>query len=125
METAMLNYYPLFIALAGVVIAALLSQRAISQMQADAKAALVDATARTRLLNAVAGVAFVGLVVWRPIVGWVFLGVAYVCLSGRSIIRIQHMNIPAPAARLLQAAHLTVALGMLACASIYAQRSLQ
>jgi hypothetical protein len=121
----MRNYYPLFIALAGIVIAALLSQRAVSQMQADAKAALVDATARTRLLNALAGVVFVSLVLWRPIIGWVFLGIAYVCLSARSIILIQRMNLQAPAARLLQAAHLAVALGMLACASIYAQRSLQ
>jgi hypothetical protein len=121
----MLNFYPLFIALAGFVVAALLSERAISLMLPDAKAALVDASARSRLLNILVGAVFLGLVLWRPIVGWVFLGVAYICLAGRSIIRVQHLNLPVSISRLLQAAHLTVALGMLICACIFALRALQ
>jgi len=59
----MLNFYPLFIALAGFVVAALLSERAISLMQPDAKAALVDASARSRLLNILVGAVFLGLTV--------------------------------------------------------------
>jgi hypothetical protein len=68
----MLNFYHLFIALAGLIIAALLSERAISRMQPDAKAALVDASASTRLLNILVAALFLGLILWRPIVGWVF-----------------------------------------------------
>jgi hypothetical protein len=71
---AVLKYYPLFIALAAFVVAALLSERAISLMQPDAKAALVDASARTRLLNILVAAVFLGLILWRPIVGWGFLG---------------------------------------------------
>lgn len=121
----MLNFYPLFIVLAGFVIAALLSQRAISLMQPDAKAALVDATARTRLLNIPVVAVFLGLILWRPVVGWVFLGIAYTCLAGRSIFRVQRLNLPVSISRKLQAAHLTVAVGMLICASIFALRALQ
>jgi hypothetical protein len=124
-RAAMLNFYPLFIALAGFVVAALLSERAISLMQPDAKAALVDASARSRLLNILVAAVFLGLVLWRPIVGWAFLGAAYICLAGRSIIRVQHLNLPVSISRLLQAAHLIVALGMLICPCIFALRALQ
>jgi hypothetical protein len=121
----MLKFYPLFIAVAAFVVAAVLSERAISRMQPDAKAALVDASARTRLLQILVVAVFLGLILWRPVVGWVFLGVAYIGLAGRSILLIQHMNLPVPIARLLQAAHLTVAVGMLTCACIFALRALQ
>jgi hypothetical protein len=121
----MLNFYPLFIALAGFVVAALLSERAIALMQPDAKAALVDASARSRLLNIIVAAVFLGFVLWRPIVGWVFLGAAYICLAGRSIIRVQHLNLPVSISRLLQAAHVIVALGMFICACIFALRALR
>jgi hypothetical protein len=122
---AMLNFYPLFIALAGFIVAALLQERAISRMQPDAKAALVDASARSRLLNILVAVLFLGLLIWRPIIGWVFLGVAYTYLAGRSIIRVHHLNFPVPVSRLMTTAHLAVGLGMLICASIFALRALQ
>jgi hypothetical protein len=123
MRAAMLNFYPLFIVLAGFLVAALLSERAISQMHPDAKAALVDATARTRLLTIPVVALFLGLLLWRPIVGWIFLGVAYVCLAGRSIIRVQHLDLPVSIARRLQSAHLVFALGMFICAGIFALRA--
>ncbi len=121
----MLNYYPLFIALAGLVGAALLQERAISRMQPDAKAVLVDASASTRLLNILVAAVFLVLVLWRPIVGWGFLGAAYLGLAARSIVRIRRLNFPAPISRLLQAAHITVAVGMLICASVFVSRALQ
>jgi hypothetical protein len=64
----MFSYYPLFIALAGFVIAALLSERALSLMHPDAKVALINASARTRLLNILVAAVFVGLIVWRPMI---------------------------------------------------------
>jgi hypothetical protein len=121
----MLKFYPLFIALAAFVVASLLSERAISLMQPDAKAALVDAAARTRVFSILVAAAFLGLVLWRPLVGWVFLGVAYIGLAGRSILRVPRLNLPVSIARLLQAAHVTVAAGMVTCACIFASRTLQ
>jgi hypothetical protein len=69
----MTQFYPLFIALGAFGVAALLSERAISLMQPDAKAALVDASARTRVLNILVAAVFIGLLLWHPIAGWVFL----------------------------------------------------
>jgi hypothetical protein len=120
----MLNFYPLFIALTGFVVAVLLSNRALSLMQPEAKAALVDAFARTRLHNILVVAVFLGLVLWRPVVAWAFLVVAYICLAGRSILRVRNLNLPVSVSRLLQAAHLTGAVGMLICAYIFELRAL-
>src|SRR5271170_233582 len=121
----LLNYYPLFIALAGFVLAALLSQRALSLMQADAKVALVDASAPTRLLNILVAVVFLGLIIWRPVVAWAFMGVAYIYLAIRSILRVQHLNLPVSISRLLHTANLTACVGMLICACIFELRALE
>lgn len=121
----MLNYYPLFIALAGFVVAALLSQRALSLMQSDAKVALMDASASTRLLTILVAAVFVGLIVWRPVVAWAFLGIAYFCLAVRSILRVQHLRLPVSISRLLHAANLTASVGMVICACIFELRALQ
>jgi len=121
----MLNYYPLFIALAGFVVAALLSQRALSLMQPDAKIALMEASASTRLITILVAAVFVGLIIWRPVVAWAFLGVAYICLAVRSILRVQHLNLPVSISRLLHAANLTACVGMLICACIFELRALQ
>jgi hypothetical protein len=121
----MLNYYPLFIALTGFVVAALLSQRALSLMQPEAKVALLDASAPTRLLTVLVAAVFVALVIWRPIVAWAFLGIAYVCLAVRSILRVQQLHLPDPISPLLHAANLTACISMVICASIFGLRALQ
>ena len=121
----MLNFYPLFIAVAGFVVAALLSERALSLMQPAAKVALVDAAAPTRLLNILVAALFLGLIIWRPVVAWAFLGVAYICLAVRSILRVRHLNLPVSISRLLHAANLTACVGMLICACIFELRALQ
>ena len=121
----MLNYYPLFIALAGFVVAALLSERALSLMQPDAKAALMDASAPTRLLNILVAAVFTGLIIWRPVVAWAFLGIAYICLAVRSIVRVRHLNLPVSISRLLHAANLTACVGIVICAFIFELRALQ
>jgi hypothetical protein len=121
----MLNYLPLFIALAGFVVAAFLSQRALSLMQPDAKVALMDASASTRLLTILVAAVFVGLISWRPVVAWAFLGIAYVCLAVRSIIRVQHLHLPVSISRLLHAANLTACVGMVICACMFELRVLQ
>jgi len=124
-HAAMLNFYPLFIALAGFVVAALLSQRALSLMQPGAKVALMDASAPTRLLNILVAALFVALIIWRPVVAWAFLGIAYIWLAVRSILRVQHLNLPASISRLLHAANLAACVGMLICACIFELRALE
>ena len=121
----MLNFYPLFIALAGFVVGAVLSERALSLMQPDAKVALVDASAPTRLLNILVAVVFLGLIIWRPVVAGAFMGVAYIYLAIRSILRVQHLNLPVSISRLLHTANLTACVGMLICACIFELRALQ
>ena len=121
----MLNYYPLFIALTGFVVAALLTQRALSLMQPDAKVALMNASAPTRLITILVAVVFVGLIIWHPVVAWAFLGIAYFCLGARSILRVQRLHLPVSIARLLHAANLTACVGMVICACIFEVRTLQ
>jgi hypothetical protein len=121
----MLNFYPLFIALAGFVIGAWLTERVLSRMQPEAKVALVDASARTRLLNVIVAVVFVGLIIWRPIVAWAFLAVAYFCFAVRSFLRVRRLNLPVSIARLLHAANLTACAGMIICACIFELRAFQ
>jgi hypothetical protein len=121
----MLHYYPLFIALAGFVVAAFLSRRALSLMQPDAKVALMDASAPTRLLTILVAAVFVGLIIWRPVVAWAFLGIAYFCLAARSILRVQHLRLPVAISRLLHAGNLTACVGMVLCACIFELRALQ
>ena len=120
----MLHYYPLLIALAGFVIAAVLSERALSLMQPDVKVALMDASAPTRLLNILVAVVFVGLIIWRPVVAWAFLGVAYICLAVRSILRVRYLKLPLAISRLLHIGNLTACVGMIICACIFELRSL-
>jgi hypothetical protein len=120
----MRNYYPIFIALAGFVVAALITQRALSLMQPDAKVALIDASASTRLLTMLVAAVFVGLIIWRPVVGWAFLGIAYFCLAVRSILRLEHLHLPVSISRLLHAANLTACAGMVICACIFELRAL-
>jgi hypothetical protein len=121
----MFNYYPLFIALAGFVAAALLSQRALSLMQPDSKVALMEASASTRLITILVAAVFVGLMIWRPVVAWAFLGIAYFCLGVRSILRVQRLHIPVSISSLLHAANLTACVGMVICACIFELRALQ
>ena len=58
----LLKAYPLVFALAGFVASALLSERALTLMDADAKAALIDSSSRTRLLSLLAIGVFLALV---------------------------------------------------------------
>jgi hypothetical protein len=121
----MLQFYPLFIAMAGFILATMLSSRALSLMQPDDKVALVDASARTRMLTVLVAALFVALVIWRPVVAWAFLGVAYICLALRSIVRLRRLGLPAPILRLLHAANLIACFGMVVCACIFELRALQ
>jgi hypothetical protein len=120
----MLTYYPLIIALVGFGVAALVSERALSLMQADAKLALVAASASTRLLSILVAAVFIGLILWRPPVAWAFLGIAYIGLGVRSIPRVRRLNLPVSTARLLHSANLAACAGMVICAGIYELRAL-
>ncbi len=76
-------------------------------MQADAKAALVDSSSRTNVLNLFAMGTFFALVFWRPLFAWTFLGCAYLGLGARSVIRLRRLHLPTQAAKLLQIGNIT------------------
>lgn len=117
--------YPLFFALAGFVASTLLYGRALTLLPADAKAALIDASSRTRLLSVFAVCVFLGLVLWRPLFGWIFLGCAYLGLGARSLFRLRRLDLPPRAARLLLIGNLCSVLGITVCAGVFAMRALQ
>lgn len=120
----MTSFYPIFFVIAGFAASTLLTGRALSLMGPDAKAALVDISSSTRLLSLAAICIFVGLVLWHPLYGWVFLGCAYLGLGVRSIFRLRRLNLPAPAARLILAGNLCAVAGIVAAATIFALRVL-
>jgi hypothetical protein len=93
-------------------------------MQPDAKAALVDSSSRTNLLNVLTIGVFTALVLWRPLFGWIFLGAAYLGLFVRSVFRLRRLNLPTEAARLLLIGNLPAVAGITLCAFIFALRAL-
>jgi len=121
----MSNVYPLFLALAGFVASTLLYQRALTQMHAEAKAALIDASSRTRILTLLAIAIFLVLVLWRPFFGWAFLGCAYLGLCARSVVRLRRLDLPSRAARLLLIGNVSAVVGITLCAYIFAMRALR
>jgi len=120
----LLNAYPLFFALAGFVAAALFSERALALMDAGAKAALIDSLSSTRLLTLLVLGVFLGLVLWRPLFGWAFLGFAYLGLGARSLLRLRRLNLPPRSARLILIGNMSAVLGITLCAFIFALRAL-
>jgi hypothetical protein len=120
----MSSAYPLLIAVAGYVVATLLYKRAVALMQADDKAALVAASARTKSLNLLVIALFLALVLWRPLTGWIFLGCAYLGLLARSVLRLRRLNLPARAGRLVLVGNLAAVVGITLCAFIFAVRAL-
>jgi hypothetical protein len=120
----MLSAYPFFFVIAGFVAATLLYKRAVALMQADAKAALIASSARTKSLNLLVIALFLALVLWRPLIGWIFLGCAYLGLLARSVLRLRRLKLPARAARLVLIGNLAAVVGITICASIFALRAL-
>jgi hypothetical protein len=120
-----LNAYPLFFVVIGFVASTLLYERALKLMDANAKAALIDASARTRLFNLAAIVVFLALVLWRPLLGWTFLGCAYLCLGIRSFFRLRRLALRPHAARLLLMGNVSAVLGVALCAFIFVERGLR
>ena len=114
--------YPLLFVFAGYLAATLLYRRALALMQADAKAALADASSSTRLLNVVVIGLFLVVLLWRAPVAWVFLGCAYVSLGIRSVFRLRRLNLPAPAARLILIGNVSGIGGIVLCAFVFALR---
>jgi hypothetical protein len=117
--------YPMFFVLAGFTASTLLYRRAVALMPADKKAALVDASSRTNLLNLLVIALFIALLLWRPLFGWIFLGCAYLALGARSVLRLRSLNLPARAARLVLMGNWAAVVGIALCALIFAQRALR
>jgi hypothetical protein len=121
----MLKAYPILFVLAGLTASTLLYERALKLMDADAKAALVDASSRTRLLSVLVVAVFLALVLWRPLFGWAFLACAYLGLGARSFFRLRRLKLPPRAARLILIGNMAAVIGIALCAGIFALRALQ
>jgi hypothetical protein len=102
----------------------LLSVRALALMDASAKAALMDTLSSTRLLSLLVAGVFVVLILWRPLLGWAFLGFAYLGLGLRSVVRLRRLNLPPRSARLILIGNLTAVAGITVCALIFVLRAL-
>jgi hypothetical protein len=120
----MLNAYPIFFALAGIFASTLLYQRAFALMDANGKAALSDSSSSTRFLTLIVVGAFLALVLWRPLIGWVFLGCAYLGLGVRSFFRLRRQGLPPRAANYVLIGNVSAVVGIALCAFIFALRSL-
>jgi len=107
------------------VASALLYERALSLMHADAKAALIDASSRTRMLTLLVVGVFCALVLWRPLFGWTFLGCGYLGLGARSVLRLRRLGLPPRAASLLLMGNISAVVGITICAFIFALRALR
>jgi uncharacterized membrane protein len=94
-------------------------------MRADAKAALIDSYSRTRMFTLFVVAVFFVLVFWRPLIGWIFLGCAYLGLGARSIVRLRRLNLPQHAARLILIGNVSAVVGITLCAVIFALRALR
>ena len=117
-------YYPLLIAIGGLVVSALLSERALVLMPPDAKVALMDSFARTRIFNLLVIVLCVPLIFWRPVFAWMFLGCSFLGLGVRSFFRLRRLSLPATASRLLLAGQTIAVAGIVVCALIFTLRAL-
>jgi len=125
-RSAVLNaYYPVLIAVVGFIASALLTERALSLLQAEAKAALVDSSRSTRLLNLLVIAIFAALIFWRPLVAWVFIGCSFLALGVRSVFRLRRLGLPMTPSRLILAGNTLAVGGIVACALICALRTLQ
>ena len=121
----MSNAYPEFLVFAGLVASSALYRRAFDLMEADAKLALVASSSSTKYLNYLVIGIFLGLLLWRPLLAWVFLGCAYVGLGARSVLRIRRLNLPARAASLVLMGNLAAVLGIGLCSTFFALRFLR
>jgi hypothetical protein len=120
----MLSAYPLIFVIAGFVSATMLYRRAVALLSADAKAALIASSSSTKSLNLLIIAVFLALELWRPAIGWMFLGCAYLGLLARSVVRLRRLNLPARAARLILIGNVAAVVGLTLCASIFALRAL-
>lgn len=120
----MIRFYPILFVIAGFAASTLLTDRALGLMGPDAKAALVDASSSTRQISLLVIAIFVGLVLWQPLYGWIFLGCAYLGLGLRSILRLKRLPVPPAAARLILAANASAIAGIVAATVVFALRAL-
>jgi hypothetical protein len=93
-------------------------------MTADDKAALMNSSSSTKVLNLLVVGLFVALMLWRPLFAWIFLGCAYLGLGARSVVRLRRLKLPKVAARLVLIGNLAAVAGITLCASIFALRAL-
>jgi hypothetical protein len=119
---SLFNFYPFLLAVAGFGIAAVLSERALALLPADAKGALIDAFRPERWMNFLGVAVFAALLLWCIQVAWVVCGLEYTALGVWSALKVHRLKLPETVSARLIMAMLVRALGIAVLAAIYASR---
>jgi hypothetical protein len=120
----MSHMYPLLFAFAGLLVGALLSERAMATLPTVEKGAVMEAFSRVRRMNLFAVVAFILLMLWRPTFAWAFLFFAYIALAFYSVPSFRRLDVPRAIKNRLLTGQILAILGITACAGIFLVRAL-
>jgi hypothetical protein len=117
------TYLPFLLAVAGFIVAALLSERAITKLSVEQKAQVLDTFSVARKIHLFVIVAFVLSVLWWPVAAWTLIAAYFVGAAIWGARKLAGLRLPQPAYRYFLAGQLTVAAGVVACAAVVITRS--
>jgi hypothetical protein len=118
----MYQILPFLIVIGGFVIAAFLSERALSKLSTEQKAQSMVAFSTARRIHLAAVVLFALLAVWRPAIAWVLIGLYFIVATIWGVSRLLGLGLPHAARNLFLAGQLVVASGIVVCAVIMLAR---
>jgi hypothetical protein len=118
------TYLPLLLAVAGFLVAALLSERALTILSVEQKAQVLDAFSAARKIHILVIVAFILLALWWPLAAWTFIAVYFVGAAIWGARRLAGLRLPQPAHKYFMLGQCAVATGVVSCAVVVMTRSM-
>jgi hypothetical protein len=115
-------YLPLLLAIAGFLIAAFLSERALKTLTLEDKGRVIDAFSKARMIHLFVILGFALSVPWWPSVAWTLLAVYFVGAAIWGARKLAGLHLPQPANGYFLAGQLAVAGGVVACAALIMSR---
>jgi hypothetical protein len=119
----MYQILPFLIVTSGFVVAAFLSESALSQLSAEQKAQVMVAFSAARRVHLAAVILFALLVLWRPAIAWVQIGLYFIAATIWGVSRLFGLGLPHAARNRFLAGQLFVATGIVVCAVVMLTRS--
>lgn len=116
-------YLPFLLAVAGFIVAALLSERAMTKLSVEQKARVLDTFSAARKIHLLVIVAFVLSLFWWPAAAWALLAAYFVGAAIWGTQKLVGLHLPQPAHNYFLAGQLAVAGGVVACAAVVISRS--